>query len=142
MTREDSPRYDEFGFLESYARHEGLPWRGPPEVRRRIVSTSAGFRMSGLVWRSDDEAQIVLLHGAIRSAHDEPSALWDCLQAMTASVMLVRGALSPYVHDDDQAEFARRRPGARMEVVVGAGHSVQSDRAAELATLIASISPQ
>lgn len=307
MTDADSPGYDEFGFLESYARHEGLPWCGLPEVRRRTVGTSTGFRVSGLVWGSDDEAQIVLLHGAGQNAHtwdsvalalnrplvaldlpghghsdwredgdyrptaiarilseaipelaprasvfvgmslgglalirlsaedpglmrhvvlvdvtpgiatrayttagagrgttvllraapryesfdamvaavaavrpgrpaeslrpgvmhnsrqlpdgtwawrydprvtpgartpmpqDEPSALWDRLRAMTASVVLVRGALSPYVHDDDQAEFARRRPGARIEVVAGAAHSVQSDRPIELATLIASI---
>jgi pimeloyl-ACP methyl ester carboxylesterase len=65
------------------------------------------------------------------------AALWDDLEGMTAPVMLVRGANSSYIHDDDQAEFARRQPAARIELVEGSGHSVQSDRASYLAGLIA-----
>jgi pimeloyl-ACP methyl ester carboxylesterase len=63
--------------------------------------------------------------------------LWDDLSRITAPIMLVRGARSAHVHDDDQAELLRRQPGARVEVVEGAGHSVQSDRAVRLAELIA-----
>jgi len=40
------------------------------------------------------------------------------------------------VSDDDAAEFRRRQPTARVELVDGAGHSVQSDRAKHLAGLI------
>ena len=68
---------------------------------------------------------------------DSLAALWDDLEGMTVPVMLVRGANSWYIHDDDQAEFARRQPAARIEVVEGSGHSVQSDRASYLAGLIA-----
>jgi pimeloyl-ACP methyl ester carboxylesterase len=68
---------------------------------------------------------------------DVMAALWDDLEGMTAPVMLVRGANSSYIHDDDQAEFARRQPKARIELVEGSGHSVQSDRASYLAALIA-----
>jgi pimeloyl-ACP methyl ester carboxylesterase len=75
--------------------------------------------------------------GPDRAPPDGMAALWDDLAAMTVPVMLVRGANSSYIHDDDQAEFARRQPGARIEVVEGSGHSVQSDRASYLAGLIA-----
>jgi pimeloyl-ACP methyl ester carboxylesterase len=34
------------------------------------------------------------------------------------------------------AEFRRRRPGLTVEVVDGAGHSVQSDRPRELTALL------
>jgi pimeloyl-ACP methyl ester carboxylesterase len=293
--------YDEFGFLESYARHEGIPWTGPPRVARRTVTVASGQRLSGLVWGAGSP-EIVLLHGIGQNAHtwdsvamalgrplvalDLPghgrsdwrddadyrprasapavaaamaqlapaarlvvgmslggltlialaaqhpelvpravivditpgagrhvaamttaqrgavallsgpptfdsfesmlaaaaaaqpgrppeslrpgvlhnsrqladgrwgwrydarrppgganpgtlAALWDDLEGMSLPVMLVRGANSSYIHDDDQAEFARRQPAARIEVVEGSGHSVQSDRASYLAGLIA-----
>jgi pimeloyl-ACP methyl ester carboxylesterase len=308
--------YDEFGFLESYARHEGIPWTGPPLVSRRTVTVAGGQRLSGLVWGAAPP-EIVLLHGIGQNAHtwdsvamalgrplvaldlpghghsdwrddadyrpwasapavaaamaqlapaprlvvgmslggltlialaaqhpevvpravivdvtpgvgrqvrgmttaqrgavallsgpptfdsfesmlaaagaaqpgppaqslrpgvlhnsrqladgrwgwrydtrrpggaggpggpgaggagrdgghpDSMAALWDDLEGMTAPVMLVRGANSSYIHDDDRAEFARRQPGARIELVEGSGHSVQSDRASYLAGLIA-----
>ncbi|MFD0686210.1 alpha/beta fold hydrolase [Actinomadura fibrosa] len=63
-------------------------------------------------------------------------ALWDDLGAVKAPALLVRGALSGVVSDEDAAEFARRVPHARVETVEGAGHSVQGDRPVELARLI------
>jgi pimeloyl-ACP methyl ester carboxylesterase len=50
--------------------------------------------------------------------------------------MLVCGSESGVVSDEDRAEFVRRQPSARLEMVTGAGHSVQGDRPVELATLI------
>jgi pimeloyl-ACP methyl ester carboxylesterase len=41
------------------------------------------------------------------------------------------------VDDADEAELVRRCPGARIEHVEQAGHSVQGDRPVELAALIA-----
>ena len=61
---------------------------------------------------------------------------WDDLGRTTAPVMLVRGGRSPVVDDTDVAELLRRRPDARVEVVEGAGHSVQGDRPLELAALL------
>jgi pimeloyl-ACP methyl ester carboxylesterase len=51
--------------------------------------------------------------------------------------MLVRGSLSPVVDDDDVAEARRRQPTLTVEVVDGAGHSVQGDRPVELTALLA-----
>ena len=50
----------------------------------------------------------------------------------------MRGADSPVVDDDDEAELVRRRPDARVVRVEGAGHSVQGDRPLELAELLRS----
>jgi pimeloyl-ACP methyl ester carboxylesterase len=62
--------------------------------------------------------------------------LWDELSAITAPIMLVKGANSEFVHDDDRDEFLRRVPGTRYEVVEGAHHSIQSDQPVRLAELI------
>jgi pimeloyl-ACP methyl ester carboxylesterase len=62
--------------------------------------------------------------------------LWEDLAALQVPLMLVRGSRSYHVHDDDVAEVLARQPGARVEVVEGAGHSVQSDRPVVLAGLI------
>jgi pimeloyl-ACP methyl ester carboxylesterase len=51
--------------------------------------------------------------------------------------MLVRGgAPGTVVGDEDVAELLRRQPAARVEVVDGAGHSIQGDRPLELAALL------
>jgi pimeloyl-ACP methyl ester carboxylesterase len=50
--------------------------------------------------------------------------------------MLACGTESGVVSDEDRAEFRRLQPAARLEMVEGAGHSIQGDRPVELATLI------
>jgi pimeloyl-ACP methyl ester carboxylesterase len=68
--------------------------------------------------------------------------LWDVLGSLTVPVMLVRGMQSQSVVDDaDEAELRRRAPGARIEHVENAGHSVQGDDPLILARLIADFVP-
>jgi pimeloyl-ACP methyl ester carboxylesterase len=62
--------------------------------------------------------------------------LWDDVSAISAPVMLVRGGDSKFVTDDAAAEFRRRQPALRLEIVPGSGHAVQSDQPLELARLI------
>jgi pimeloyl-ACP methyl ester carboxylesterase len=62
--------------------------------------------------------------------------LWDDVSAAAAPFMLVRGALSAHVHDDDVVEYRRRKPGMRVEMVAGAGHSVQGAKPLVLAALV------
>jgi len=62
--------------------------------------------------------------------------LWDDVSAVECPYLLVRGGVSPVVDDDDVAELRRRLPGARVELVADAGHSVQGDDPRRLAELI------
>jgi pimeloyl-ACP methyl ester carboxylesterase len=65
------------------------------------------------------------------------ATLWDDLDDVRVPIMLVRGAASGTVVDDaDEAELRRRQPDARVELVDGAGHSIQGDRPVELAALL------
>ena len=63
-------------------------------------------------------------------------ALWDAAARVRVPFLLVRGSVSPVVDDDDVAELRRRNPHAEVEVVEGAGHSVQGDRPLELARIL------
>jgi pimeloyl-ACP methyl ester carboxylesterase len=62
--------------------------------------------------------------------------LWEAVSAIRCPVLLVRGGDSPVVDSSDVSEFTRRQPRARIEVVAGAGHSIQGDRPQELAQLL------
>ena len=63
------------------------------------------------------------------------TVIWGASGTITP-VMLVLGADSQFTAEEDVAEFRRRLPAARVEVVPGAGHAVQSDRPLPLARLI------
>ena len=62
--------------------------------------------------------------------------LWNAVERVQAPLLLVRGATSPVVDDEDVAEVKRRNPKARVVVVEGAGHSVQGDKPLELAEIL------
>ena len=65
------------------------------------------------------------------------ATLWDDVSTITVPLMLVRGGAAGTVVDDaDAAELLRRQPSARVEIVDGAGHSIQGDRPLELAALL------
>jgi pimeloyl-ACP methyl ester carboxylesterase len=65
------------------------------------------------------------------------ATLWDDIDGIGVPIMLVRGGAAGTVVDDaDEAELRRRQPSARVELVDGAGHSIQGDRPVELAALI------
>ncbi len=63
-------------------------------------------------------------------------SLWEDLSGLRVPFMLVRGGESGVVGDDDIAEVRRRVPSARIEVVDGAGHSIQGDRPVALAAIL------
>ncbi len=62
--------------------------------------------------------------------------LWDAVERVKVPFVVVRGSTSPVVDDADIAEVLRRNPAARIEVVEGAGHSVQGDKPLELAEIL------
>src|SRR5262245_1796968 len=63
--------YDEFGLFHENAEEFGIPYAGPPAVRRVATELEDGRRLSSLVWgaRAPD---LVLLHGGAQNAHT-----WD-----------------------------------------------------------------
>jgi pimeloyl-ACP methyl ester carboxylesterase len=63
--------YDEFSYFHENAEEFGLPYDGPPVVRREEVEVEPGRRLSSLVW-GDGPPELVLLHGGAQNAHT-----WD-----------------------------------------------------------------
>jgi esterase len=89
---ERAPEYDEFAFLETYAKHEGIPWHGRPAVRRESVSID-GIRLSGLVWGTGSP-QLAFVHGGGQNAHT-----WDSV-AMALDRPLIAIDLPGHGHSD------------------------------------------
>lgn len=88
--------YDEFGLFHENAAEYGLPYDGPPAVRREFVSIDADRRMSALVWGSPPP-ELVLLHGGSQNAHT-----WDTV-AMALDRPLVAIDLPGHGHSDGPA---------------------------------------
>jgi pimeloyl-ACP methyl ester carboxylesterase len=127
----DGPEYFE-SFDALLARTvEHNPTRSVASLRRGVLHNAKQLPDGRWVWRYARTRR----DGDIGSFRF--SELWDDLERVTVPTLLVRGALSPVVDDADVAELHRRRPDANVEVVDGAGHSVQGDRPVELARLLA-----
>jgi pimeloyl-ACP methyl ester carboxylesterase len=65
-----APAYDEFALFHENAEEFGIPWNGPPAVRRVEVPTSGGT-ISALAW-GPGHPELVLVHGGAQNAHT-----WD-----------------------------------------------------------------
>jgi len=114
---------------------EHNPTRSVASLRRGILHNALQQEDGTWVWRY------------ARHRSSEPPAqreagtfgdLWEAVSRLEVPVMLVRGMRPQSVVDDsDEAELVRRCPGARIEHVENAGHSVQGDAPVELARLIA-----
>ena len=89
--------YDEFGLFHENAAEFGLPYDGPPVVRRASVEVSGGRQLSALVW-GDAPPELVLLHGGAQNAHT-----WDTV-AMALGRPLVAIDLPGHGHSDAPAE--------------------------------------
>jgi pimeloyl-ACP methyl ester carboxylesterase len=105
------------------------PTRSVSSLRRGLLHNARALPDGGWAWRYD---RLRSPGGQIDS-----TSLWADLETVTVPVMLVCGTESGVVTDEDRAEFRRRQPAARLEMVDGAGHSIQGDRPVELARLLA-----
>jgi pimeloyl-ACP methyl ester carboxylesterase len=85
--------YDEFGLFHENAEEYGLPYEGPPTVRRELLDVGDGRRISALVWGVGDP-ELVLLHGGGQNAHT-----WDTV-AMASGRPLVAIDLPGHGHSD------------------------------------------
>lgn len=106
------------------------PTRSVSSLRRGVLHNAKENPDGSWTWRWDPH------HFQSAGGLTKLAELWDDLDRLEVPVLLARGSLSPVVSDDDVAELLRRRPGARVEVVEGAGHSIQGDRPLELAALL------
>jgi pimeloyl-ACP methyl ester carboxylesterase len=78
--------YDEFGLFHENAAEYGLPYPGPPDVRRVGVEVEPGRTVSSLLWGADTgPPELVLVHGGAQNAHT-----WD-----TVALALGRPLLAP-----------------------------------------------
>lgn len=93
----DRVAYDEFGLFHENAQEFGLPYDGPPIVRRASVEVTPGRHLSALVW-GDASPELVLLHGGAQNAHT-----WDTV-AMALGRPLVAIDLPGHGHSDAPAE--------------------------------------
>ena len=85
--------YDEFGLFSENAAEFGLPYTGPPDVRRVEVEVAPGRKVSSLVWGTS-APELVLVHGGAQNAHT-----WDTV-AMALDRPLVAIDLPGHGHSD------------------------------------------
>ena len=106
------------------------PTRTESSLRRGILHNAREHDDGSWTWRYD--------RWRLGEGEDIPDfrPLWDDVSKLAMPLMLVRGADSGVVGDEDVAELRRHQPGVVIETVEGSGHSVQGDRPLELARLI------
>lgn len=141
----DGPQ-DFAGFDDLLARTmEHNPTRSESSLRRGILHNAHPTPDGTWEWNYDrgsharrraTEPSEAAADGPGDATVDAFSPLWDDFAAVACPMMLVRGSLSPVVDDDDVAEARRRQPDLAVELVDGAGHSVQGDRPVELAAIL------
>jgi len=85
--------YDEFSMFQDNASEAGLPYDGPPAVRRVGVPLPDGRSLSALVW-GDGDPEIVLIHGGAQNAHT-----WDTV-ALALNRPLIAVDLPGHGHSD------------------------------------------
>ena len=79
--------------FQDNATEVGLPWSGPPQVRRIAVDVGGGQQVSALVWGSASP-EIVLVHGGGQNAHT-----WDTV-ALALQRPLIAIDLPGHGHSD------------------------------------------
>jgi pimeloyl-ACP methyl ester carboxylesterase len=116
---------------------EHNPTRSVESLRRGVLHNARHQEDGSWIWRHRRGPRPVVGRGV------DNQALWEELGGLRIPVLLVRGmAKGSVVDDEDEAEFRRRLPEARVAHVEGAGHSVQGDRPVELASLLDEFIPR
>jgi pimeloyl-ACP methyl ester carboxylesterase len=122
MSHMSEDTYDEFSFFEENATEAGLPWDGPPTVRREAVDVGAGRRVSALVWGTEP-ARVVFIHGGGQNAHT-----WDTV-ALALQQPLVAVDLPGHGHSDWPGDNRALDPGAMADDVATAMSRLAPDAA-------------
>jgi pimeloyl-ACP methyl ester carboxylesterase len=85
--------YDEMAYFPENAAEFGIPYQGPPTVRREQFPLSDGRHLSALLW-GDAEPELVFLHGGAQNAHT-----WDTV-ALALGRPLIAIDLPGHGHSD------------------------------------------
>jgi pimeloyl-ACP methyl ester carboxylesterase len=123
------PTYESFEAMAEAA-VQASPRRAAAAVRRGVRHNARALPDGRWTWRYDTLTRP-------KGGPIDFGAGWDDLSRSDAPTALVRGGESGFVHDDDIAEMERRKPDLLVQVVPGAGHSIQSDQPLALARIIA-----
>lgn len=91
--------YDEFSLFQENAEEFGLPWNGPPMVKRTAVDVGGGQEISALVWGAGSP-ELVLIHGGAQNAHT-----WDTV-ALALGCPLIALDLPGHGHSSHRADHA------------------------------------
>lgn len=91
--------YDEFGLFHENAHEYGLPYAGPPVVRRETVVVAPGRSLSALVW-GDAQPELCFVHGGAQNAHT-----WDTV-ALALDRPLIAVDLPGHGHSDSPGDRA------------------------------------
>jgi pimeloyl-ACP methyl ester carboxylesterase len=116
--------YDEFSMFHENAEEFGLPYVGPPTVRRVPTGLTDGRQLSSLVWGHADP-ELVFLHGGAQNAHT-----WDTVAlALDRPLIAIdlpghghsdggrHGSLEPYENAEDVATVIRALAPDALAVV-------------------------
>lgn len=115
--------YDEFSYFHENAEEWGLPYDGPPAVRRQSVDLGDGRSLSALAW-GDGDPELVLVHGGAQNAHT-----WDTV-AMALGRPLVAVDLPGHGHSDGPREGRAADPNSFADDVATAVRTLAPDAAA------------
>lgn len=85
--------YDEMSYFHENASEFGIPYDGPPVVRRERYPLGDGRSLSALVW-GDTDPELVFLHGGAQNAHT-----WDTV-ALALGRPLIAIDLPGHGHSD------------------------------------------
>lgn len=102
----DKVAYDEFALFHENASEYGLPYDGPPVVRRETVEVEPGRSLSALVWGTGSP-EIVLLHGGGQNAHT-----WDTVALALRPRSLVAIDLPGHGHSDRPSDRQLEDPSS------------------------------
>lgn len=105
------------------------PDRDPAALARGVRFNAVELPSGRWAWRYDPAAGSGAAVGG--------DALWNALAAQQRPVLLVLGGDSSFVSADDLARYHNTVANLRVETIVGAGHSVQSDQPERLAEVLA-----
>jgi len=110
------------------------PTRSVASLRRGVMHNARQFPDGSWRWRWDPSARWRTHPSAEDGGRFE--SLWPTVAGLRVPLVLIRGARSSVVSDGDVAELVRLQPAATVEIVGGAGHSIQGDQPVVLARIL------